>query len=55
LSLAGNTLKVLGKGTGCLQACRFAEVLGVVHAIVAAAQAQLQPHEAWQSNTSFIR
>jgi hypothetical protein len=51
----GNALKVMSKGTGCLQACRFAEVQGVVHAITATAQEQLQRHDAWQSNAPFAR
>lgn len=46
---------VLGKGKGCLQACRFAEVPGVVHAIVSTALEQLQQSHSWQSNASFAR
>ena len=55
LSRTGNALRVVGRGAGCLQACRFAEVQGVVHAITATAQEQLQRHDAWQSNASFVR
>lgn len=51
----GNAAMVLGKGKGCLQACRFAEVPGVVHAIIGTALEQLQQSPSWQSNASFAR
>jgi len=54
-ALAGNALKVLGKGKGCLQACRFGEVPSMVRAIVDGALAQLQRSDAWHVNANFVR
>lgn len=46
---------MLGKGKGCLQACRFGEVPSMVRAIVDGALAQLQRSDAWHVNANFVR
>lgn len=43
------------KGAASLQACRFAEVPRMVHAMVTTAQEQLQSRDGWQPNSSFAR